>query len=122
MNYTDFLNEVINIGIESARRDYKDETKPDQLEGSIAGFEACRGKEPVELLEVFRQGHEYANKAYFDRADNYWYFRCYQLEVEWVLNCVSCLLVNEGREPLLSHLPTCNAMMLVAKIVGVKQQ
>jgi hypothetical protein len=118
MTYSKFLEEVINVGIASAKEDYKND-KPDHLEGSIAGFEACRGKNPNELIEVWKEAAEYMSKAFNARADNYWYFRCYQLEVEWVMNCVSCLLINNGDQPLLSHLPTCNAMTLVSKIVGV---
>jgi hypothetical protein len=118
MTYFEFLDEVINLGIEAAKADYKNDKK-DHLDGSVAGFEACRGKEPLELLEVLREANEYAYEAHFDRADNYWYFRCYALEVEWVINCVSCLLVNNNEPPLLSWMPTCNAMMLVSKIVGV---
>ena len=118
MSFEDFLNEVIDRGIAAAKEDYKDETS-DKLLGSVAGFEACRRKSPLDLLEVYAESQEYAKEAMFQRAENYWYFRCYQMEVEWVLNCVSCLRINNGHEPLLSHLPTCNAMVLVSKIVGV---
>jgi hypothetical protein len=121
MTYDAFLTEVIDLGIESARRDYKND-KHDHLEGSIAGFEACRGKTPLELLEVFQEAKEYANNAMMDRVSNYWYFRCYQLEVEWVMNVVSAILVNEGQPPLLSYHPTCNAMILANKILISKVQ
>lgn len=120
MSFEYFLNQVIDRGIAAASEDYKDHAS-DKFLGSVAGFEVCRGKSPLDLLEVYAESQEYASQAMFQRASNYWYFRCYQLEVEWVLNCVSCLLVNEGGEPLLSHLPTCNAMILVSKIVGVSE-
>lgn len=121
MSYDEFLTEVIDLGIASAKEDYKND-KPDHLEGSIAGFEACRGKNPNELLEVWKESAEYMNKAFMERATNYWYFRCYQLEVEWVMNGVSAILVNEGQPPLLSWLPTCNAMILADKILKSKVQ
>jgi len=122
MNYDEFLNTIIDNGIAGAKTDYTEEQQREHLEGSIAGFEACRNKFPHELIEVYHESNEYANKAFFERdADKYWWFRCYQLEVEWVLNCISASMVNEGGAPLLPHLPTCNAMMAVSRILGVQK-
>ena len=56
----------------------------------------------------------------FHVKDNYWWFRCFQLEVEWVCNVVSAMLMNEGHHtPLLSWLPTANGAMKAASIVGI---
>ncbi len=62
------------------------------------------------------------NIAFHERKDNYWWFRCYQAEVEWVCNVVSAMLMNEGHiTPLLSWLPTANGYIKVASIIGVAQ-
>jgi hypothetical protein len=121
MEYNDFLNRVINEGIEAATADYREERQKPHLEGSIAGFEACRNKNPFELLDVWKESQEYAQKSFNDRddPDKYWWFRCYQLEVEWVCNVVSAVLYNEGKPPILSWLPTCNGMSKAASIIGV---
>lgn len=116
MNYSEFLNEVIDKGIAAAKEDYKD-GKQNYLEGSIAGFEACRDKSPEELREIYFETHGYINQAYGD-AEKYWWFRCYQLEVEWVCNCVSAILLNMDKPPILSWLPTCNGMQLASKILN----
>lgn len=120
MSYQDFLTRVIDEGIEAAKTDYAGQKENDRLDGSIAGFEACRNKQPNELFEVFKEASEYMNKAFREQATNYWYFRCYQAEVEWVCNVVSALLYNEGQPAILSYLPTVNGMMKAASIVGVK--
>jgi len=120
MEYNDFLNRVINEGIEAATADYKEERQKSHLEGSISGFEACRNKSPLELFEVWKESQEYVQKSFFDRddPDKYWWFRCYQLEVEWVCNVVSVVLLNEGKPPILSWLPTCNGMSKAASIIN----
>jgi len=51
MNLTDFLNKVIEHGIQGAKKDYagKDLSK---LRGAIAGFNACKDKTIDELREL----------------------------------------------------------------------
>lgn len=122
MNYEEFLARVIDEGIDAAKRDY---TKPDQkdnLEGSLAGFEACIGKLPNELIEIWAEVEPYAvNALGKNDSDAYWFYRCYKAEVEWVMNVVSAMLHVHGQPPLLSWLPTCNAMSKYASIVGISE-
>ena len=111
MPYLVFLDAVITDGITAARRDYcADENK---CAGAIAGFEACRTKSCLDLYEIFLESQEYVNKAYFDHdLERYWWFRAYQVEVEWVCNVVSAVLVNKrGFKPILSYMPTYNAVL-----------
>lgn len=116
MTYEEFLNKVIDNGIAAAKEDYKNDK--DRRDGSVAGFEACRDKQPNELLEIYQESVEYAYGSYFERdSSKYWWFRCYQLEVEWVCNVVSALLYNEGKEPILSWLPTCNGVICANNIL-----
>jgi len=121
MDYNEFLKRVIDEGIEAAKADYTNESDKQNLEGSIAGFEACRDKTPTELIEVWKSANEKTNDAFHDQKDNYWWFNCYKLEVEWVCNVISAMLFNEGyTQPLLSWLPTVNGMKKAASIVGIK--
>ena len=97
MNYFDFLEMVIDDGIEAAKADYVKPEQKQKLEGSIAGFNACRKKTPEELLKILRESERTAQQCTVisKREKEYWYYRCYQLEVEWTCNVVSAMLYNE---------------------------
>jgi len=94
MNYQEFLTKVIDEGIAAARKDYADQK--DKLNGSIAGFEACRDKTPEELKLLLESSQISTKDAYTNQLVNYWWFRCYEAEVEWVCNVVSAMLYNQG--------------------------
>jgi hypothetical protein len=122
MNYNEFLTRVIDEGIAAATADYTNESDKDQLEGSIAGFNACRDKSPEQLVELWTKAGMDVNNAFGDMEKRYWFFRCYQLEVEWVINVVSAMLMNEGYKPLLAWLPTANGGMKAASILGTQSR
>lgn len=120
MEYFSFLERLIDESIEAAKADYGTDPKwENQLQGSLAGFEACRGKSPDGLVEVFSEVSGYLKSSY-DGTDNrqYWWFNCYKLEVEFVMNVVSAVMVNSGMQPLLSWLPTSRGMMKAATILN----
>jgi len=113
-----FLSRVIDDGIAAAKDDY---TRPDQeekLRGSIAGFEACRGKNAEGLKELLESSRTATQDAHQREAADYWWYRCYELEVEWVCNCFSAILANEGLPVIIT--PTARGTMKAAEIVGVK--
>lgn len=122
MDYYEFLNRIIDEGIAAATADYTDPSDKQHLDGSIAGFNACRNKLPEQLVETWTEAGKLVNAAFGDPEENYWYHRCYQLEVEWVINVVSAMLVNEGQDPLLAWLPTANGMMKAASIIGIAER
>lgn len=117
MKYEQFLEEIINGGIEGCKQDYSGPNDKDRLEGSIAGFEACRGKNPQQLFEEYSKASKLAEEAFSLLVENYWYFRCFQMEVEWVCNVVSA----GTKIQLLSWLPTTAGVMRAGKILGVRQ-
>jgi hypothetical protein len=125
MTYYEFLDQVIDGGIRAAKDDYIGPDEKNKLEGSIAGFEACRNKTSSELLEVWGEANNYANDSFkkHDDPKQYWWFNCYKTEVEWVLNVVSALIcisdVNPDREPLLSWLPTQNGMSRALNVISL---
>ncbi len=119
MTYNEFLTRIIDEGIAAATADYTDPKDKESLDGSIAGFEACRNLLPEQLVEAWQTATTDVNVAFREQKINYWYYRCFQAEVEWVCNVVSAMLVNEGQKPLLSWLPTANGMMKAASILGV---
>jgi len=122
MDYNEFLTRVIDEGIQAATADYTEESDKERLEGSIAGFNACRGMTPEQLVELWTKAGMDVNNAFGDMEKKYWYFRCFQLEVEWVINVVSAILMNEGYKPLLAWLPTANGATKAASIVGVAER
>jgi len=118
MNYAEFIERVVDDGIAAARAYYVKPKDGEKLRGSIAGFQLCRGADLWKLRELFTTVNRDAHERHGD-AD-YWYWRCRALEVEWVCNVVSSVLINEGAEPLCGHLPTSRGIMKAAEIVGVK--
>lgn len=119
MTYNEFLTRIIDEGIAAATADYTDPKDKERLEGSIAGFNACRNQLPEQLVETWSEANKKCNDAFFEQRENYWWFRCFQLEVEWVCNVVSAMLVNEGQDPLLAWFPTANGVTKAASILGV---
>ena len=116
-NYEDLLTQVIDRGIKAASESYKD--SPNKLKGSVDGFNACRGLAPQALVALLQQARTRANHSmnFEEPIDLYWELRCYEAEVEWVCNCVSVALMNEGLPTIVP--PTARATILVAEIVGV---
>lgn len=125
MTYNEFLTRIIDEGIAAATADYTDPKDKERLEGSIAGFNACRNQLPEQLIETWSEANKKCNDAFCngiysdENTNTYWYHRCFQLEVEWVINVVSAMLINEGQQPLLAWLPTANGAMKAASILGV---
>lgn len=127
MTYEEFLTKAIDKGIDAAKRDY---TKPEdkaRLEGSIEGFEACRGKNPLELRQLMWDARVKTQAAYRRvnekeiSDDEYWKIRCFEAEVEWTCNVVSAILTNSGGPSLDPLMPTARAVICASEIVGVKE-
>lgn len=143
MDYDTFLHKLINVGIQAAREDYggepesaelhgrqvrpasKESHRPDKLAGSIDGFEACRGKQPHEIAALMIDARKKLQEAFIRVSEKeisdgeYWRVRCREAEIDWVANCVSVVLVNQGLPPIAP--PTARAALTVARIVGVKE-
>jgi len=121
MNYYEFLNKTIEDGIISVKETYKGPKNKDKLDGSLAGFEACRNKLPEELFEIYNLTNEYVINSYKNGdTDNYWWFRHYQSQVEWICNVISAILINQGQKPILSHLPTARGVMKAGQVLGIQ--
>lgn len=121
-SYETFLELVITEGISGAERDYANphnRNHPKMLEGSLKGFEACRGKSPIELKELFNRSLIDMEKARMESPKYYWKYRCFSAEVEWVCNCVSIALVIQNCPPIIP--PTARASELVMKMLHSHQ-
>jgi len=114
MDYQTFLERVIAEGIEGAEEDYAHDKL--KREGSIEGFEACRGLQPDRLLELLGSASDATSEAYCNQADDYWRIRCREAEIEWVCNVVSAMLVAQGIKPIVP--PTARGTMKAASILN----
>lgn len=123
MEFNEFLDKVIDKGIKAAKRDY---TRKDQraiLKGSVAGFEACRGKNIKELGNLLQevnkksQDHFLSDPKSKKDLDKHWELRGVAMETEWVCNVVSASLYNQGLDTII--IPTARGMIQASKIVGV---
>lgn len=116
-----FVTKIIDDGIAAARADYAHDAA--KMKGAVAGFEACRNKDPLQLRNLLSDARRKAGALYFveeEKLDAYWEARCFELEVEWVCNVVSAALVNRGDPPILQ--PTARGVMKAAEILGVGPQ
>lgn len=122
MNMFQFIEEAIKDGIGAAKADYVRPEEKRHLEGSLQGFEDCKGKTPTELSRLLFEAEKKASEVMFSKdPSDYWYYRCRALEIEWVCNCVSAVLANEGKAALTGYLPTCRGVMKAAEILGRSQ-
>ena len=116
MNYSDFLDRVIEEGRQVAIADYTKPRDADRLRGSLEGFDACRGRLPHELGEILEKAHRKMIAAFGQGTDNYWRINSKEAEIEWVCNVVSAMLVAQGLRPIVP--PTANGGLKAAAILN----
>jgi hypothetical protein len=119
MDYDAFLTRVIDEGIEAVKKDYPGSTPAKKMkrEGSIEGFEACRGLKPDELKDLLHDASKTVQVAYREQSDDYWRIRCREAEIEWVCNVMGAMMVAQGLRPIVP--PTARGTMKAAAILGV---
>ncbi len=115
MDLATFLESIIVDGISAAKIDYKETSDAHKLSGAIAGFEACRGKTPKELATLLGIARNEMQAAFVEEKKDYWFFRCKEAEIEWVCNCVSAALINEGFDPIVT--PTARGELKANQIL-----
>jgi hypothetical protein len=123
MSYLEFLTSVIDEGIAAARADY---TKPEdkaRLDGSIEGFEACRGKHPIDLQRLLWDARQKTQTAFHEvnektiSDDEYWRINGFEAEIGWTCNVISAMLMNEKMAPIDPFMPTARAVIKCAEIL-----
>lgn len=118
MRMREFLDRLIDGGIAELALHYPGEGRERQKrEGGTKGFEECRGKSPAELALLLAEANDRLGAARAAGADDYWFQRYRQLEVDWVCNCVSAALMNEGRPTIV--FPTARGFARAAAVLGV---
>lgn len=92
--YSEFLAAVINASIAAAREDYGANpglNRERRLDGSILGLNECRMRMPYELKALLAEANERADQARNGEAEDYWFWRCRALEIEWVCNVMAAV-------------------------------
>jgi len=117
MPYQDFLNAIIDDGIESCREAYAGPADAERREGAIRGFEDCRGKTPAELLALKAEADRAIHDKMLEQAADYWFWRYRSLQVDWTLNVLSAAAHAHGRPAYVA--PTARGMLKAADILGV---
>ncbi len=122
--YDQLLERIISEGLAEVHEAYATPNEHHKRDGAIEGFEACRGKTPLELVDCWKEAEAAASKIMRDDREaktddqRYWRQRYKAMQIEWVCNVVSVAFVNNGYAPLLGHLPTMRGAMKYAEIVG----
>lgn len=119
MMYVEALDQCIDDGIEAARQSYIKPRDKLKLEGSIQGFEDCRTKTPVQLLTLLTEAGEKVVEVHREGGEQYWFWRCRQLEIEWVCNVMSHIQVANGGEAF--AIMTARGGIKAADIIGVRE-
>jgi len=114
------IGKIVDDGIAAAKADYSRPDQKQKLEGSILGFEECRHLGPEAIRQLSIDANARSMQALHEQADDYWYWRCRTLEIEWVANVLSSVLYVNGRQPITT--PTARGMLKAAEILGVKEK
>ena len=120
MLLNDALNQIIDDGIEAARADYSKPRDKLKRDGSILGFEECRGKAPAEISALLSAAGEKMIEAHREQSPQYWYWSCRQAEIEWVANVLSCIMAAQGWPPI--AMMTARGHLKAAEIIGVSER
>lgn len=84
-----FVNRLVSNAMNSVAQTYSQPGQREKLEGSLAGLNACLNQKLEGLREVLAEINEYVHLAAKERWENYWWFRLYQAQVEFIINRVS---------------------------------
>jgi hypothetical protein len=123
--YEQLLDRLIADGIAEVQEAYADPKEHHKRDGAIEGFDSCRGKDPVQLVDLWKAAEQEAARIRIECHENnrssedYWRARYKALQIEFVCNVVSVGLTASGSPPLLAHLPTSRGALKYAQIVGV---
>ena len=117
MYLAEALNFIIDDGIESVRESFKDPKDSLKLRGSIRGFGDCRGLGLSDLSDFLKAAPQttYLHRQHVDYV--FWRYR--ELQIEWVCNVLSAILMANGR-PTLRH-PTLRGMLKAVEIIGISE-
>lgn len=117
MPFNDFLNAVLDDGIEEVKVAYPGHAGEERRRGAIAGFELFRGKGRDELKGIYEDARRDAEVARANRQADYWFWRMRSAQAEWVLNVVNAADHAHGNPT--DFTPTARGMFKAADVLGI---
>ena len=99
--FSKVLEKAIDDGIAEIKIHFSLPGNSNNLAGGIAGFEACKGATLEKLCELHNDANEKVrrlleklecNKGSIKDSMNYWYWRYYELQIEFIWNVMSSFL------------------------------
>jgi len=114
--YQVFLDKIIETGMEAARVDYCKPKAANKLRGSLAGFEACRGKSLQEIGALLAEARAQEIAARGGDNERYWELVCRSREIEWTANVLSAILMSSGQPTIVP--PTCRGVLHAHRLLG----
>lgn len=101
MQYEIFLENCIIHGIMKSQQQYTDI----KLQGFVDGFNSCKSKNPYQLRESLKASRITTRKA-FKYRNNYWYYRSYELAIEWICRQIGFAYPISGLRSIVSEIET----------------
>lgn len=102
MTLDQFIDRVTEMGMCAAYASYSNKQSSNawaMLQGSIAGFKACKGQTPEQISKLLKEANEELLGLYSkDNLSQYWEKVCYRAEIEYVLKSVSCYYMLIGED------------------------
>lgn len=116
MDRRQILDRIVDDGIVSVREHLSRPDQTDKLDGSVKGFEACRGLSDQELRDLLAACETAWMDARNRRDGDIEWFRWYWLQVEWTANCLSVWLMQQNQPVIVQ--PTARAALNVERILN----
>lgn len=114
LRYQDFLALVIDESKLVASNCFRF-SDPYAESGALAGLEACRDKSPPQLSELLERSYRVHHTALHETVmQRYVKITAFLHEVLWVCTVISCVLVNQGIDPIVP--PTLKAARVAERI------
>lgn len=117
MPFNDFLNAVLDDGIEEVKVAYAGPGREERRLGAIAGFELFRGQPREALKGIYEEARKDAEVALANRQADYWFWRLRHAQAEWVLNVVNAA-DHAHRNPV-DFPPTARGLAKAVDVLGV---
>lgn len=103
--YNDFLNALIDEGLESVREHESAPRRTHFRDGANKGFEECRGLTADQLLDLLKQAGDDTAQARTRPSGmsetelaRYWYLRSRKSQIQWVNDVVQASIYLSGGE------------------------
>lgn len=118
MSRQDLLNAIIDDAQYDLRTRLLDHDQRHKLAGGTFGLEECRMLDDDGIIALRRVADADLDRAMEQNRDDWMWYRWRVVQIDWVINVLSCAYLANGRPPLGDH--TQRGMVKVVDILGVR--